>query len=79
MVNGANGYCMQKKLFYMLPEDVVIRSSCMSWAIKEEIVQSMSSSSLDPQDLWVLSTFLKSRGDDTICSRLLVIKYKYLK
>ena len=48
-----------KNFIYVLPEKVVTRSACMSWAIKEENVQSMSSSSLDPQDecsapLWSL-------------------------
>lgn len=40
-----------KNFIYVHPDKVLTKSACMSWAIKEENVQSMSSSSLDPQDL----------------------------
>lgn len=40
-----------KNFIYMHPEKVVTKSACMSWAIKEEIAQIVSSSSLEPQDV----------------------------
>lgn len=33
---------------YMYPKKIVTKSASMSWAIKEEIAQSVCSSSLDP-------------------------------
>lgn len=58
-----------KHFIYKLPEKI----------IKEDIMQKTSRLSLDPQDVWVLSTFQNSREDHTTCSALLVDKYKNVK
>lgn len=60
--------CMN--FIYMHPEEVVTKSACMSWAIKEEIAQSRSSSSLDTQDVSAQHP-LKYRGNISMCTTLL--------